>query len=182
MSIASMKKELAKLNEEFIKTRQSYRKDPEVIRTKKAYDKAVTKAQNKSDEKATPIAARSQKLRAELAVAEEAARQSIPERLADIITRCLSGVDYGPKGLIVEWVSPSERFAIILQPGHTFWANMMEPNKYASAERTLLDAERDSQSTHAMDLYRDVMVKSHEGRFTKAVRQEWMDYIEEQEA
>jgi len=184
MSITSLRKAAKEAKEAHYDACVAWKKDPEVVRLRKALREAEVKAQKANRSKVEK--AEKAWMAAEKALDDAHKKKEeklvVPEHIQDIVKRCLRGTDYGPKGLVVEWVSESGRFAIILQPEHAFWANMMEPNKYAPAERSLLDAGRDHPDKRGTDLYREVMVKEHEGRFLKAVKQEWMSYIEQEES
>ena len=181
-SISALKKSIKEARDIYEEARVKWTKDPEVVRLRKKLKDAEIKAQKAG-------LSNREKARDDVIAAEKALRDfreakeiEVPERISKIISQCLRGTDYGPKGLVVEWVSPKERFAIVVQPGHTFWANQMETSKYATAERTLLDVMWDDPDEQGSSLFRAVMVKKHEGRFVKAVKKEWLDYVDQEEA
>jgi len=177
----ALKKKVKEARDAYDKAMRAWESDPKVVRLRKELRDAEGKAQEKNDSKIDKAYAALTAAQKKLREFKETNAVSIPERIASIVRRCMAGTDYGPEGLVVEWVSPKERFAIVVQPGHTYWANMFEPSKYGRTERTLLDVEQDDPDHTGTNLYRDVMVKKHEGRFLKAVKSEWLAYVAEQE-
>jgi hypothetical protein len=178
--IAALKKELAKLREKFEKLRQSHLHDPEVVKTKKAYDKALTKARNKMDEKSAPLAMKMSKLRDSIRVAEEAKRAAVPAHIAKLLVDFRKGVDYGPVEFKVLWVSSGSRFFIMTWPGHTFWSSIIEPTKYAASRHFLMDCEK-VESDCGNRMFDEAQVFEAEGRLLKATKEEWKEYAKKKE-
>lgn len=182
MNKTQIKKELGELRDEVFNLRHGkINSNPKVKKAREAYHKVLAEAQKEAEKKCRPLEKKIDKLKAEYQELSRKKEVRVPEKIKNAIEKCMSGVDYGPKGLIVEWVSPSERFAIIVQPGHTYWANMFEPNKYVATERSLMDISSDDGRVGSLGLFDLMQVKTHKGRFPKAVKEEWMAYIEKQE-
>ncbi len=181
-SLTVLKKELTRLRAEYESADLSYRGDSNVVKTKKAYDKALDKARKKADEKAGPIAVKLHEVREQIKTAEEAKRSSVPSHIAKLFVNFRVGTDYGPVEFKVLWVSPRSRFFIMTWPGHTFWASIMEPQKYASSEHFLMDCEKvEGLQEHGSEVFHEAQVFACEGRLLKAKKEEWKKHALEQE-
>lgn len=98
-----------------------------------------------------------------------------------IVGMMTSGVDWGSGGLFPVWASTDQRFFILRNPGHTYWASIVDTHKYTPTNHMLIDTVQfysDRQKYGYMSLSCGVVLE-REGRLTKAVMKEFEERIEQ---
>ena len=183
-SKAQIKQEIKDTNEKLLNLQWSVKKDPIVIKTKKAYDDALENAQNKIAKEVLELRNQHNKLLEEIDDIEKAKEIVIPQKVQDFISAICRGVDFGYKGWVVKWVSPKQRFAIMTNPGHSGWSGRGETSYYGS-DHYLFDITKiNDKNPSGFDLsyVHCTVFKKYNGRLDKETKQKWIDYATEQES
>lgn len=126
----------------------------------------------------------------------------IPKNVSELIQAFHVGVSWGNKPFIVSWVSPSKRFFIMTNPGHTSYLSRMSGSKYSPSQHYLMDCTFPSEDLrrvkakwdgkdsftglkgeHGYDLHSAAQVKDFycEGRLSLETREKWIAFAIKEE-
>jgi hypothetical protein len=103
------------------------------------------------------------------------------DEIHKIVSMITSGVDCGSGGLFPVWASADQRFFILKNPGHTYWANVCETHKYTPTNHILIDTVKfygDRQKYGFMSISCGTVME-REGRLTKTAMKEFEARIEQ---
>lgn len=173
-TLSALKKMLKNKREEKSLLWKSVSLDPLVVKTKKAYDDAVKLAESKSIDKTKEIEDRIVEFEKKIDSLKQGKEKEIPEEAKEFIKNIRRGVDWGPKGIVFQWLSPNKRFIIITNPGHTSWRGRGDV-AYYSSDHYLCDITK-TKNSHGYDTFSNSKVFSFEGRLNKETLNKWQDY------
>ena len=106
-SMSSLKKQLAQKNKEIDDLRQSPHLDPVVVKAEKAYKDALSKARENTRLKLRPLLEEEKAIEKKIDALQKQKEEEILHDTQNFLDRLSHGVDWGSKGLVIKWVSPS---------------------------------------------------------------------------
>jgi hypothetical protein len=150
-------------NEELGKVQKEYRDKLD------AYYKKIRPEKDKIDEEI-------ETLRKELSKRKDDRLPIISKRLEDWLQGYTRGATFGPQGLkIKEILDDKERFVLVYNPGHTYWARRGEFH-YGSSSYWITDTFIQKQW---LGNTTKIMGTEVEGRLTKEVKKKLLEVLEE---
>lgn len=183
-AIASLQKQIKAKQQELADGRESCNNDPEIkklreiyIKANEAYNNAISKFVNAHQKERDNIYK-------EISVLENKIEElrifkilKFSKETQEFIRSLHAGCNWGPKGFIPKWVSPSGRFIIATNPGHNYWSGRGE-SSYAQSTHYLLDISKydASKPNHGSVLLNSCKIFSVEGRLNKETIKRFQDY------
>jgi len=182
MTKTQLTKKILELNRKYRETLNSVYADPKVIETKKAYENALCKVREIVHKEAFKISEEIKVLNKELQKAKEEIHNAIPKDIQEFVSAIGQGIDFGPHGLVVKWISPKKTFVILTNPGHSFCSSMIDGWKYGATNHYLFSITKMSNYTFGWSMFQDKKISEHTGKMSKEILSQWKKYVENEEA
>ena len=186
-SISSLLKKLAEIRKKRQDLNDSVHKMPEVIKVKKDYDEAMAKVMAPIIKEMDAMRASIIEMETQVYAMKKEKTIVLPPEVIEFINNIRKGCDWGSSaGWKVKWVSPTKRFIIATNPGHTFWLNQMDTQHYANSKHFLFDISlgekyRNKKHISGIDYVHACQIFDVEGRLSKADINRWQEHAIKEE-